>query len=240
MQMKLQVVEDRPVDLFGSWKALAAGGFHDDLVLRARRFAIYGEDHRCGDAMAAVLDMLGNGFLNRFIPADHYDITDNDPHAGIKRGCLTALEQLSAEFGDRVSGVVWHSLATLACREDPLRETTILSIGNHLPYPWWMVDAVLHGLGKVYGLKMHIDSRIYHESGMMLEHNCDCNHALKPVLNNGGILNFLPPDRWQEATAALFTHIASEALMMLTMQLPFALGISPESREVLALEGSLA
>lgn len=241
MELKVRVVNPKTSALIPpSWLKLGVRGFpHDDIGDRVAAFCRYGKERGMEEETWTVLEMLGQGFLKPFSIKEGFDgINAHAPHLKLKMRALKALEGLSEEFGDRVSSVVWRSLAALVTRDNPTEEVTIPSIADRLPYPYWMVDAVLHALGKVYGLKMHIDSRIWETTGMILEHNCDCNHALKPVSQNGSVNNYLPRERWQEATAALFTHTVAEALFILKMHLPFALGLSPEAKKALQLQGA--
>jgi len=215
-----------------SWCSLMTKGFHDDLLLRAKSFMAWSEREGFPEAYQ-ILDLIGKGFLEPFDANPFYaEIPEEDPNYRLKIEFVDAIKLLAREFGDRMSSVVWQTLAFMGTREDPLQEVTIVSQADRLTLPWPLADAVLHSLGKVYGLKDHISSRIGEKTNYVLEHNCDCNHALKP-LNGGEMTIFLTPDRFQEATAALLSHLLSETVLIYFLKLPFDLGVTPETAEAM-------
>ena len=216
-----------------SWISLITKGFHDDLLLRGKSFMAWSERERFSEA-CMILDLIGEGFLKPFDANPFYaEISEEDSNYRLKIEFVDAIKLLAREFGDRMSSVVWRTLAFMGTREDPLKEVTIVSQADRLTLPWPLADAVLHSLGKVYGLKDHISSRIGEKTNYVLEHNCDCNHALKP-LNGGEMTIFLTPDRFPEATAAFLSHLLSETVLIYFLKLPFDLGITPETTEAMA------
>lgn len=222
-----------PVDMPVVWQRLMARGFHRDLADRARAFALIAERGRYVRPAHEILRLTGEGFAKPF------DRTPFEPVAGdafydIKRKALNAIDELAVEFGDRMPSTIWQTFAFMATRPNPLAMATILSQAKWLPLPWWYADAVLHALGKVYGLFLHVQSRIWRHTGLVLEHNCDCNHALQEPA--GGTVDvLLPRSRHPEATAALLSHLLCEAKLIAVDGLPFNLGLSPEAKEAMAL-----
>jgi len=231
--LKLNPVQSQVVEMPPSWTLLAQSGFHTDLLERANRFKTWSVREGFAEA-EEVLELVGKGFAELFDANYFYaEICDTDPDNQLKIQFVDTIKLLAHEFGDRISNVVWDTLAMMGTRDNPTEEVTIVSQADRLTLPWPLADAVLHSLGKVYGLKDHITSRIFDKTGYVLEHNCDCNHALKAP-NGGEISVLLTPDRFQEATAALLSHLLSEVVLIYHLKLPFDLGITPETAEAMA------
>ncbi len=214
------------------WQSLSKR-IDDDLWIRAKGFKLAAVRLGFGDVADEALSVVGRGFAEEFSP-QRFAPKLNDPHQDFKKKFLGALQALSKEFGNRVSGAVWETLAALGTRENPHTETSILSVKDRLTLPWWMADAILHAMGKVFGWKLHVDSRLFAATGMVMEHNCDCNHAARMPLN-GAVSCFISPDKFREATAALLSHILSESLLIGGLKMPFEMGVSPEAREAMAM-----
>lgn len=225
---------DQYVALPDPWAQLAKRGFHEDLLARARGFMLAAERLGFHEIASESLALLGHGFEEPF-SAEPFLPTENDPDRAFKRNHLTALSALSEEFGDRVSSVVWETFAFLGTRPDPMKEATILSVKQYLTIPWWFADTVLHAAGKVYGLKLHIDSRIFAGTGMVLEHNCDCSHSARAPQRDGQVSCLIAPHKFKEATAALMSHLLSESLLIGALKMPFDMGLSPEAAEAMSL-----
>ncbi len=225
------------VELPEVWRQLQDRGFHADLLDRADRFARLGERDGFREQAQEVLRITGEGFLKPFNSADFAPLAD-DPHYVLKTNVLAALQKLSYDFSNRVPSSVWNSLACLMTRENPTEEASILSQQDRLPIDWWYVDAVLHALGKPHALFLHVQSRIFQESGMFFDHNCDCEHSLQKPIEGGMLRYSLPKENIRKATAALLSHLLSESVLILVDKLPFAMGLSPETNEVMALEGA--
>lgn len=148
-ELKIEPVDlNQPVNLPTPWPELEARGFHGDLLLRAKGFELQARRLGFAEPATEFLARIGEGFLAPF-RASEIVIANNDKDHELKQKALVALQQLSDEFGDRVSSIVWKTLAFLATRPDPLQHATILESKEYLPFPWWVADTCLHGLGKV-------------------------------------------------------------------------------------------
>lgn len=235
----------RPVDASSSitlpdpWPELIRREFHVDLLERARGFASR-LDQLGGDMKVAGLDMLsglGRGFLMPF-QATEYILDSTDIDYELRMNALNALQGMSDYFGDRVSSLVWHTFAFMMVRPEPTERRTIISMQSHLPLPYWVADVVLHATGKVYGFKRHLDSELFLGAGVVTEHNCDCSHSIYPPDMGGMIVDCLPEDRVEEATAALFSHLLCESILLGGLGMPFNMGVSPEAAEAFALAGT--
>lgn len=205
-----------------------------DADLQERVKGYYLQSQRLGmeEVSQEFLKYLAIGFLVPF-SREKFEPLPGDLYFDQKQRLLTALEELSQEFSGRIPSIVWDSLAYLGTRPDPTKDATILAEVDRLPHPYYVVDTVLHALGKVYGLKMHIDSTVYGYSGMIFEHNCDCSCSFRAP-NAGGLAVFLMPEKHKEATAALLSHLLSESLLLMGLKMPFEMGLSPEAAQIMA------
>lgn len=210
------------------WQRLKADGFHPDLVLRAERFSAYMHREGHGAVGEKVLSLMGEGFKNPFDP-ELILIDEDDPYAELKNKIKNSFITLASTFGNRVSSVVWYALADLATRDDPTKDGSVFDHMDQFRYPWWIMDAILHGLGHVYGLSLHVQSEVNQATGRYIEHNCDCNHAVAAMPGITLIRANLPKERFKEATAALFTHVLNQTYVIGVLGLPTVLGVSPES-----------
>lgn len=212
--------------------SMSAVRLDKDLADRAKGYWMQAVRLGMSDVAQEFLGHMARGYATPFNRAK-FQPKPGDAFYDQKTAALDAFEDLAEQFSGRISNIVWESLAYLATRPDPTKEQSILAEKDHLPLPYYVVDTVLHALGKVYGLKLHIDSTIFQRSGMIFEHNCDCSCYWQPP-NEGGISVFLDPSRFQEATAALFSHLVSESLLLMGLKMPFEMGLSPEAAEIMA------
>lgn len=224
-----------PVTLPQPWPALETNDFHADILLRVKGFMLTAQRLNFGEAAEEFLKYLGQGFLTRF-DAGRFPIKPSDPDAALKRKALDALTELAQEFDGRISTIVWETLAYLATRPNPQGYESILNSQEHLPFPWYIADTVLHAIGKVFGLKHHIDTVFYRHTGFAFEHNCDCSCDLHPLDSEGKINSPLPTPKHLMATAALNSHLMSESLLIMALHMPFEMGVSPEAAEVMAIQ----
>lgn len=241
MQVVISPVDlTQKVDLPAPWPQLIKQGFHADLIERAKGFKLQADRLGFEEIANEYLGIVGESFQKPFDPA-RFSIGLDDADRELKQNILKGLSKLSQEFGDRVPTIVWDTLAFLGTRPNPTGYATILASAPYLQevgLHWAVADTVLHGLGKVYGLKSHVDSVIFDASGVIFEHNCDCGCAAQPVANTATMRHFLPnePVRRILATGALLSHLLSEALLIMGLKMPFEMGLSPEAAEVLALD----
>lgn len=208
-------------------------GLDEDLLLRAKGFWLQAERLGLQAVAAEFLKYLGLGYAHKF-DRSKFEPKPGDLYFEQKKQVLDALEELSVQFDGRISSIVWETYAYLGTRPDPTKDQSILAEKDHLPLPYYIVDTVLHAVGKVYGLKMHIDSTVFQRSGMIFEHNCDCSCSFKSP-HSGGLGVFLDNSRHKEATAALFSHLVSESLLLMGLKMPFEMGLSPEAAEAMAI-----
>lgn len=204
------------------WPALAAGGFHPDLVLRAGNFLKNAAAHGMADHARTALAIAGESFRRPFTAAS----VPIDASDARKRAALEAFEELADEFGDRVPSLIWTSLAFLAVRDDADEYASILGLQDELAgktrLPWWIVDSALHASGKVFGFMLHVQSKLSRDAGLVLEHGCDCGGCIYPA-EDARVRFRLPDERRELFTQALFSHFLSETILM-KMGYPFNLG----------------
>jgi hypothetical protein len=219
------------------WPALIAAAFHQDIVDRAYAHLAYCTEYGGLNNAELVLAALGEGFVNPFERLQ-FEPTLDDPNYELKVKSLDALTELSGFYGDRVSSVVWKSLAYLACRADPEVEQSIIqadATGN-LPYSYTLVDSALHATGLVYTFLMHVNSVMFKHTGRILVHNCDCNCSLVNLEEMGGRIEYdLPQGKIVGATQSVFTHLLAETYKLMECFLPFAYSITPEACKIKAL-----
>ncbi len=219
------------------WPALEARGFHSDLMLRAKGFMLQSERLGFGEPAREFLRRIGDGFAEPFRASDVLVADDADRE--LKRKALAVLEEMADEYGDRVSSIVWKTYAFLVARPNPTGYATILASQAYLPFPWWVADTVLHGTGKVYGFMLDLHTRMFQATGLVFEHNCDCGCDVHGG-DSGGCGEFkvnapIRPERKPLATAALFSHLLGESLLIMALKMPFEMGLSPEAAEAMAI-----
>ncbi len=228
-----------------AWQDLIAAGFdHEDIIDRAYAHLAWTERTYAGTPYSAVaqgnarafVSALAKGFMQPFDAAPFMPLA-GDPHAGMKHAFLAAISDLANEFGDRVSSVLWDSLAYLGSREAPEESRSILKEAAALPHHYAVVDTHLHALGKVYSLMLHVQSAVFTRTGRVLNHNCDCNCSLVNLLAVSGSVNApLPRALHPEATQSLFTHLCAESELILNRRLPFEYTITKEAQELFGVE----
>jgi hypothetical protein len=227
----------RTLQLPEPWLTLEASSFHQDILDRAYAHLAYCTEYGGLSNAMIVLGLLGEGFIRPFDRVD-FDPGTNDPHFGLKTNALDALSELAEFYGDRVSSVVWHSLAYLAARAEPEVEQSIIQADGTgtLPYAYTLVDSALHATGLVYTFLMHVNSVMFRHTGRVLVHNCDCNCSLVNLEEMGGRIEYALPE-WKiiGATQSVFTHLLAETHKLMESFLPFAYSITPEACKIKAL-----
>jgi hypothetical protein len=219
------------------WALLESQDFHADLTNRAYAHSAYAANNAFADNAYAVLFALGNGFIAPF-DRSRFEPRHNDENLELKSSALDALDELAAFYGDRISSVVWESLAHLACREDPEVEKSIIkeAASGTLPHHYMLVDSALHATGLVYTFLLHVNSVMFKHTGRILVHNCDCNCSLVNLETIGGRIEYTPPRQNVVAmTQSVFTHLLAETVKLMECFLPFAYSITPEAYEIKAL-----
>lgn len=223
-----------------SWHPLEAQDFHDDLIMRAYAHMAWTE--RTGNKVwignaRAFLSAMAKGFAEPF-DRTAFDPKEGDPHFDLKRRGLDAAEELSNEFGNRVSSVVWDSFAHLATRSEPEVMKSILKEADTLPHHYAIVDAMLHATGKVYTFFLRVQSVFFRHTGMILVHNCDCGCSLLNLRPLQGSIQFeLAGEKERfEATQSLFVHQCAESHLILNGRLPFEYTITTEAQELFGVE----
>lgn len=219
------------------WPELEARGFHPDLVNRAYAHLAYARKHDGEDNARAVLAHLGEGFRKPF-DRSRFEPAEGDPNYSLKQHALDALQELAEFYGNRISTVIWASLAHLACRSDPEREQSIIreAASGKLPYHYTLVDSSLHATGLVYTFLMHVNSVMFRHTERVLVHNCDCNCSLVNLEAIGGSIDYtLPCQNIIAASQSVFTHCLAETWKLMQCFLPFAYSITPEAQEIKAL-----
>lgn len=219
------------------WPMLETNHFHEDLANRAYAHLSYSTRYGDGDMQhnaRVVLALIGAGFLAPF-DRSRFEPKASDPNYDLKIGALNAVDELANFYRDRVSSVFWDSIASLACREDPEAERSIVKEGaeGKLPYHYAVVDAALHAIGLVYTFALHMNSVVFRHTGRILVHNCDCNHSLVNVEAIGGSVNYtMRRENVKNATQSVLTHFLAETIKLTDAFLPFAYSITPEAREI--------
>lgn len=213
------------------WPQLEASQFRPDIVRRIYAFKQFME--RIGRPTEAdmILAVAGEGFTTDFTCSD-LEIAKDDPHVRLKTNFLAAMGDCASEFRGFMPSNVWKVILALGLRPNPTEESTIFSQREHIPYPWWYADAVLHALGKVFQLFLHVQTRINQHTGLFLDHNCDCNHVIRGIKERTVIIAEMPRTNYTEATAAFFTHLLVECYVIGVIGLPTAFNLSPEGEEL--------
>lgn len=237
-KMELEVLDSgSPTSaLPASWQLLEQQGFHSDLLEIASRYHAQAKKLGYPKEAEAFLEPVGEGFLLKF-DSSHYRPKKGDPQAETKNKVLDALEELSEQFGDRVSTVVWDSYAHLATRKDVEEEASILDEADTLPHPWYVVDSVLHSVAKAYSFKLHIDTVVFEHASVIVLHGCGCNCSIMPIETAGNVDVRLDPGRFHKSTFEVMSHLVSESLLIMAMKMPFAMGFSDDAQQVLMADG---
>jgi hypothetical protein len=234
----------KTITLPKSWHPLEAAGFNDDLLTRAYAHMAWtertGNEVWIGNARA-FLSAMAKGFAEPF-DRTAFDPKEGDPHFDLKRRGLDAVEELSDEFGDRVSSVVWDSFAHMATRSEPEVKTSILKETDTLPHHYGIVDCMYHAAGKVYTFILRVQSVFFRHTGMVLVHNCDCQCSLLNLRSMQGAIqfDFTGEKERFEATQSLFVHQCAESHLILNCKLPFEYTITKEAQELFGVETGCA
>jgi hypothetical protein len=109
----------QPVDLPHPWPQLQAKHFHNDLIELAQRYLLQADRLGFGELGREVLGQFGAGFLTPF-DRKQFEHLIGGPYASMQSKVLAVLEELSQEFGDCISSVVWDSFAFLGTVPDPI------------------------------------------------------------------------------------------------------------------------
>lgn len=221
---------DSPARMPPAWDHLMRRKFHGDLLLRIKCFQQHAEREGYATAVESSLNVVCESYTMPFDPTA-FKPQASDPDASLKSDFLKATEVLSEDFGSRMPSLAWNVLAFMGTRDNPTTKQTILSQSDALKQHylhWTEADAVLHALGKVYGLMLHVQSRIYEHTGMLLEHSCDCNSDLYALESNGAIRVLLQKRHHAEHTAAFLSHLLSEITLIQHLKLPFEMGLTPD------------
>lgn len=234
MQMNFNPVQAAPVQLPHPWPLLEQQGFHVNLLERAQRFKLLAQRDGFAEQGDGILSWVGEGFSHRF-NRDQFQPSIDDAHREFKLKYLDAMDALATEFGDRVSSVVWETFAFLGTRPNPHETATIPSQQQYLTMHFGLADAVLHSLPDAFGLMLHVQSRIFERTGVVVEHNCDCSCSAQAVSQGAIVRCFLKPERFVEATNALLTHLLVNAKIIMVDGYPFNFGLSPEFQDVQAM-----
>lgn len=216
------------------WPDLIASGFHPDLADRAFAHFAYCQKHDFSYNAAIVLTEIGNGFVRPF-NRNFFEPQRDDEFFGLKRSALDAIEELAAFYGDRISAVIWNSLAHLAARSEPEVEKSILkeAADGSLPYHYAIVDSALHATGLVYPFLLHVNSVMFAHTSRILIHNCDCGCSLVNLEAIGGEIRYeLPRENIIKASQSVLTHFLAETVKLMELFLPFSYSITPEAREI--------
>lgn len=222
-----------------AWKNLFESGWdEEDLIQRAwahlkwtEREAINcNQPHWVGNAKA-FLSSMAKGFLEPFNRVNFMP-KSGDLNFDFKVKVLDAISEASDFYGNRVSSVVWDSFAYLGTRENPEISRSILKEAEELPHHYGITDCMLHATGKCYKLMMTIQSFMFQKTGMIIDHNCDCDCSLVNLLEGAGemaVIFRIKPEQRFEATQSEFTHILAESHLILNCKLPFEYTVTKES-----------
>ncbi len=222
-----------------SWKNLLDSGWdEEDLIQRAwahlkwteREALKCNKPHWVGNAKA-FLSSMAKGFLfpfdkEKFLPKS------GDLNFYFKVKVLDAIEDASNFYGNRCSSVLWDSFAYLGTRESPEISRSILKEAKELPHHYGIVDCMLHASAKCYKLLLTVQSYMYQKTGMVIDHNCDCDCSLVNLLEGVGdmaVVFEIKKEQRFEATQSVFTHMLAESHLILNCKLPFEYTVTKES-----------
>jgi hypothetical protein len=236
--LDLKTIKEK-TQLPASFKELEKNDFYPDLLDRAYAHLVWinrrGDDREISNAKAFI-SAIGKGFLNPF-DRKRFEPKKGDNFFELKTKALNAISELSLEFGNRVSSVMWDALAHLATREEPETKKSILKEADKLPHHYGIVDTMLHAKGKVYSFSLHVQSVFFKHTGRVLIHNCDCDCSLLNLLEIDGEIRFVLSENGKfEATQSLFTHMCAESHLILDEKLPFEYTITKEAQELLGVQ----
>lgn len=229
-----------------AWENLFDSGWEEeDLIMRAyahlmwteREAAACNQPHWVGNAKA-FLSSIAKGLLNPF-DKQAFMPEPGDKTYAFKVSVLDAIEEVSQFYGNRVSSVLWDSFAYLGTREDPEVSRSILKEANALPHHYGIVDTMLHASAKCYKLLLTVQSSMYKHTGMVIDHNCDCDCSLVNLVGGVGdmaVIFAIKPNQIHEATQSAFTHMCAESHLILNCKLPFEYTVTKEAALIMGVE----
>jgi len=239
--LEIPSVEKMKEDFYSmvAWEKLFDSGWHEeDLIQRAwahlkwteREAEKCNQPYWVGNAKAFLASMA-NGFRK---PFDRQDFMPKagDPNFDFKVKVLGAIQDASDFYGDRCPSVLWNSFAYLGTREDPEISRSILKEAVALPHHYAIVDTMLHSSAKCYKLLLTVQSFMYQKTGMVIDHNCDCDCSLVNLLEGVGdmaVVFKIKTEQRFEATQSAFTHMLAESHLILNCRLPFEYTITKEA-----------
>jgi hypothetical protein len=224
-----------------AWKNLLESGWdEEDLIQRAWAYLKWTErealdcnkPHWIGNAKA-FLSSMAKGFLEPF-DRQKFMPKLEDPNFDFKVKVLDAMQDASNFYGNRVSSVLWDSFAYLGTRENPEVSRSILKEAGteELPHHYAIVDTMLHASAKCYKLLLTVQSYMYQRTGMVIDHNCDCDCSLVNLLAGLGkmaVIFQIKSEQIFEATQSAFTHMLAESHLIINCKLPFEYTVTKES-----------
>ncbi len=222
-----------------AWKSLFDSGWEEeDLTSRAyahlkwteRESVKCNQPHWVGNAKA-FLSSMAKGFASPF-NKQSFMPQKGDANFTFKVNVLEAIQDAADFYGNRVSSVLWDSFAYLGTRENPEISRSILKEANELPHHYGIVDTMLHASAKCYKLLLTVQSFMFKKTGMVIDHNCDCDCSLVNLLEGTGemaVIFKIKPEQRHEATQSVFTHMLAESHLILNCKLPFEYTVTKES-----------
>lgn len=222
-----------------AWKNLFESGWdEEDLIQRAWAHLEWTkrEAEKCaqppwvGNAKAFLASMA-KGFQNPF-NRQQFMPKSGDANFDFKVKVLNAISDASDFYGNRISSVLWDSFAYLGTRENPEVSRSILKEATELPHHYGVVDCMLHASAKCYKLLLTVQSFMFARTGMVIDHNCDCDCSLVNLLTGTGemaVIFQIKPEQIFEATQSAFTHMLAESHLILNCKLPFEYAVTKEA-----------
>ena len=222
-----------------AWKKLFETGWNEvDLIERAyahyvwtiREAEVCSKPEWVGNARV-FLSAMAKGFLGPFNPSTFLP-KQGDVNVDFKTAVVKAVSSASGFYGNRISSVLWDSFAYLGTRENPEVSRSIIKEASALPHHYGIVDTMLHASAKCYKLLLTVQSFMYAETGMVIDHNCDCDCSLVNLLSGAGDMAVkfqIREDQRYEATQSAFTHMLAESHLILNCRLPFEYTVTKEA-----------
>ncbi len=231
MQTKLSSIK--------SWQELFKSAWNEeDLIQRAYAHLVWTEREaqKCNQPhwvsnARAFLSSMAKGFKTPFNP-EQFMPKPGDQNFDFKRKVVSAISAASDFYGKRCPSVLWNSFAYLGTREDPEESRSILKEASELPHHYAIVDTMLHASAKCYKLLLTVQSFMFQQTGMVIDHNCDCNCSLVNLLSGVGdmaVIFQIKPEQTYEATQSAFTHMLAESHLILNCKLPFEYTVTKEA-----------
>lgn len=222
-----------------AWEKLFESGWNEeDLIQRAYAHLMWTEREaeKCSQPhwvknATTFLASMAKGFLNPFNRMTFMPET-TDANYSFKVKVLDAIQAASDFYGNRIPSVLWNSFAYLGTRENPEVSRSILKEAAELPHHYGIVDTMLHASAKCYKLLLTVQSFMFQKTGMVIDHNCDCDCSLVNLLEGVGemAVHFtIRPDQIFEASQSAFTHMLAESHLILNCKLPFEYTVTKEA-----------